>query len=260
MCAEDKASSACAVQAKIAAATSRAYKKTVTFAYVTGRSVGIGAYCSRLCQRVIQHVEAPLILTGASALNKVLGREVYTSNSQIGGPRVMGSNGVSHLTVPDDVIGIRNILQWLSYVPSHRGAPLPCVKCVDPVKRYVAFHPRRRMRSSRDASILLRHRFVHGSHTRLGQNRGHWTRALRRRSHRRHRRGDTHGGEDHSRGSAFASAQMAEESQAGQVWFPDSAFKTAQAIGDLNKKDYLSSFSPTGAVSPVVYETCTAKF
>ena len=53
----------------------------------------------------------------------------------------MGSNGVSHLTVPDDVIGIRNILQWLSYVPSHRGAPLPCVKCVDPVRRYVTFHP-----------------------------------------------------------------------------------------------------------------------
>ena len=31
-------------------------------------------------------------------------------------------------------------------------------------------------------------------------------------------------------------AQIAEESQAGQVWFPDSAFKTAQAIGDLNKR------------------------
>jgi acetyl-CoA carboxylase/biotin carboxylase 1 len=35
---------------------------------------------------------------------------------------------------------------------------------------------------------------------------------------------------------AFASAQIAEESQAGQVWFPDSAFKTAQAIGDMNRE------------------------
>ena len=32
---------------EIAAATSRAYKNTVTLAYVTARSVGIGAYCSR---------------------------------------------------------------------------------------------------------------------------------------------------------------------------------------------------------------------
>lgn len=35
---------------------------------------------------------------------------------------------------------------------------------------------------------------------------------------------------------AFASAQITEESQAGQVWFPDSAFKTAQAIGDMNRE------------------------
>ena len=61
---------------------------------------------------MIQHTDAPLILTGASALNKVLGREVYTSNAQIGGPRVMGSNGVSHLIVPDDVRGVSSILRW----------------------------------------------------------------------------------------------------------------------------------------------------
>ena len=32
------------------------------------------------------------------------------------------------------------------------------------------------------------------------------------------------------------SAKSAEETQAGQVWFPDSAFKTAQAIGDMNRE------------------------
>jgi acetyl-CoA carboxylase carboxyltransferase component len=31
-------------------------------------------------------------------------------------------------------------------------------------------------------------------------------------------------------------AQITEEMQAGQVWFPDSAFKTAQAIGDMNRE------------------------
>ena len=35
---------------------------------------------------------------------------------------------------------------------------------------------------------------------------------------------------------AFEGAQIAEEMQAGQVWFPDSAFKTAQAIGDMNRE------------------------
>jgi acetyl-CoA carboxylase/biotin carboxylase 1 len=35
---------------------------------------------------------------------------------------------------------------------------------------------------------------------------------------------------------AFEGAQIAEETQAGQVWFPDSAFKTAQAIGDMNRE------------------------
>ena len=35
---------------------------------------------------------------------------------------------------------------------------------------------------------------------------------------------------------AFEGARSAEETQAGQVWFPDSAFKTEQAIGDMNRE------------------------
>ena len=30
----------------------------------------------------------PMILTGYSALNKILGKEVYTSQDQLGGPQV----------------------------------------------------------------------------------------------------------------------------------------------------------------------------
>ena len=104
-----------------------------------------GAYCSRLCQRVIQHNDAPLILTGASALNKVLGREVYTSNAQIGGPKVMANNGVSHMVVPDDVRGVSNILRWLSFVPAKKGAPLPFTlpkgDGFDTIHRPVGFTP-----------------------------------------------------------------------------------------------------------------------
>jgi acetyl-CoA carboxylase / biotin carboxylase 1 len=73
----------------IAGETSRAYDEAFTLSYVTGRSVGIGAYLVRLGQRTIQMKNGPIILTGYSALNKLLGREVYTSQDQLGGPQVL---------------------------------------------------------------------------------------------------------------------------------------------------------------------------
>lgn len=48
---------------------------------------------------------------------KVLGREVYTSNNQLGGIQIMHNNGVTHSTVCDDFEGVYTILQWLSYMP-----------------------------------------------------------------------------------------------------------------------------------------------
>ena len=66
----------------IAGETSRAYDEIFTVTLVTGRSVGIGAYLVRLGQRAIQN-QGPIILTGAPALNKVLGKDVYTSNVQV---------------------------------------------------------------------------------------------------------------------------------------------------------------------------------
>ena len=77
----------------IAGETARAYDDIFTLSYVTGRSVGIGAYLVRLGQRSIQMAVGPLILTGYGALNKLMGREVYTSNDQLGGPQVMAPNG-----------------------------------------------------------------------------------------------------------------------------------------------------------------------
>lgn len=50
----------------IAGETSKAYNEVFTLSYVTGRSVGIGAYLNRLGQRVIQMVNGPMILTGAA--------------------------------------------------------------------------------------------------------------------------------------------------------------------------------------------------
>lgn len=78
----------------IASAYCRAFREGYTITLVSGRTVGIGAYLARLGRRCIQRSDQPIILTGYSALNKLLGRTVYTSQMQLGGPRVMGQNGV----------------------------------------------------------------------------------------------------------------------------------------------------------------------
>ena len=125
----------------IAGVTSLAYDKTVTISLVTCRAVGIGAYLVRLGQRVVQVENSHIILTGAAALNKVLGREVYTSNGQLGGIQIMYNNGVSHAVASDDYDGVRVMLHWLSFVPKYRGGPLPIIVPMDPVDRDVDFVP-----------------------------------------------------------------------------------------------------------------------
>ena len=73
----------------IASAYSRAFREGLTMTLVSGRTVGIGAYLARLGRRCVQRVDQPIILTGYNALNKLLGREVYTSHMQLGGPKVI---------------------------------------------------------------------------------------------------------------------------------------------------------------------------
>lgn len=57
------------------------------------------------------------LMTEVLFVVQVLGREVYTSNNQLGGIQIMHNNGVTHTTVPDDFEGVFTILQWLSYMP-----------------------------------------------------------------------------------------------------------------------------------------------
>ena len=89
----------------IAGIYARAFREGFTITLVSGRTVGIGAYLARLGRRCVQRADQPIILTGYAALNKLLGREVYTSHMQLGGPKVMGANGVSHHVVEDDLAG-----------------------------------------------------------------------------------------------------------------------------------------------------------
>ena len=90
------------------------YKKNTIvhgFYHVFRRVVGIGAYLVRLGQRIVQVDNSHIILTGSSALNKVLGRTVYTSNNQLGGTQIMHNNGVSHAVAHDDFEGVYTMLR-----------------------------------------------------------------------------------------------------------------------------------------------------
>lgn len=53
----------------------------------------------------------------------------------------MYNNGVSHKTERHDMEGINTILRWLSYIPSVKGGPLPCITPVDPIDRDIGFVP-----------------------------------------------------------------------------------------------------------------------
>ncbi|KAL5777128.1 hypothetical protein ACOSP7_010054 [Xanthoceras sorbifolium] len=232
----------------IAGAYSRAYKETFTLTYVTGRTVGIGAYLARLGMRCIQRLDQPIILTGFSALNKLLGREVYSSHMQLGGPKIMATNGVVHLTVSDDLEGILAILKWLSYVPPHVGGMLPITSPMDHPDRHVEYFPenscdpRAAICGTLDSSgnwmggIFDKDSFVE---TLEG-----WARTV---VTGRARLGGIPVGIVAVETQTVMQVIPADPGQldshervvpqAGQVWFPDSANKTAQALMDFNREE-----------------------
>uniref|UniRef100_A0A8B9NNR5 acetyl-CoA carboxylase n=1 Tax=Accipiter nisus TaxID=211598 RepID=A0A8B9NNR5_9AVES len=220
----------------IAGESSRAYDEIVTISMVTCRAIGIGAYLVRLGQRVIQVENSHIILTGVTALNKVLGREVYTSNNQLGGVQIMHNNGVSHVTVPDDFEGVYTILQWLSYIPKNNRSPVPITAISDPIEREIDFVP---SKVPYDPRWMLAGR-PHPTHSSLEEL------------------ASAEATLPHCRLGGLPVGVIAVETrtvevtvpadpanpdseakiiqQAGQVWFPDSAFKTAQAIRDFNRE------------------------
>lgn len=228
---------------KIAGETSAAYDEIFTLSYVTGRSVGIGAYLVRLGQRVIQMEQGPIILTGFSALNKLLGKEVYTSQDQLGGPQIMYPNGVSHKIVPDDQEGVATMIKWLSFVSEKVGA-LPAVRdCADPVDRKVEWRP---TRTPYDPRLMMAGEgstagfFDKGS---FSEYLAGWGKAV---VIGRGRLGGI------PMGAIAVETRQVEQvipadpadpnsreailPQAGQVLFPDSSYKVAQAINDFKRE------------------------
>lgn len=236
----------------IAGETSLAYDQTFTLTVVTGRTVGIGAYLVRLGERTIQNQgnQAPIILTGASALNKVLGRNVYLSNVQLGGTQIMYENGVTHMVTKDDFGAVQEIMQWLSYLPERRGQRLPLLlPGVDPIDRKIGFTPTKQPYDPRhflegvyDAERSWTSGFFDQDswHETLGG----WGKtvvcgrarlggiplgviAVETRTVEKVIPADP----------AVATSHETVIQQAGQVWFPDSAYKTAQCIKDFNREE-----------------------
>jgi acetyl-CoA carboxylase/biotin carboxylase 1 len=228
---------------KIAGETSGAYDDIFTLSYVTGRSVGIGAYLVRLGQRIIQMKEGPIILTGYSALNKLLGRDVYTSQDQLGGPQIMYPNGVSHKIVDDDQEGVKEILKWLSFVPKNFGAIPASRPASDPVDRPVAWRP---TPTPYDPRLMMS-----GTADMPGFfDKGTWSEYLAGWGKSvvvgRGRLGGIPMGailvetrlvdKVIPADPADPNSREAIQPQAGQVLFPDSSYKTAQALRDFDKE------------------------
>ncbi|XP_061460825.1 acetyl-CoA carboxylase 1 isoform X3 [Rhineura floridana] len=234
----------------IAGESSLAYEDIITINLVTCRAIGIGAYLVRLGQRTIQVENSHIILTGAGALNKVLGREVYTSNNQLGGIQIMHNNGVTHSTVCDDFEGVYTILLWLSYMPKSVFSPVPILTVKDPIERIIDFVP---TKTPYDPRWMLAGRpnpiqkgqwqsgfFDYGSFLEIMQP---WAQTV---VVGRARLGGIPVGvvavETRTVELSIPAdpANLDSEAkiiqQAGQVWFPDSAFKTAQAIKDFNRE------------------------
>ncbi|ANB10966.1 acetyl-CoA carboxylase ACC1 [Sugiyamaella lignohabitans] len=235
----------------IAGATSRAYKDIFTITLVTCRSVGIGAYLVRLGQRAIQIEGQPIILTGAPAINKLLGREVYSSNLQLGGTQIMYRNGVSHLTANDDLAGVEKIVNWMSYVPAQRNLPVPILSLGDNWDRDVEFVPSKS--EPYDVRWLIAGR-ENGDHFEAGlfdkgsfqETLSGWAKGV---VVGRARLGGIPMGVIGVETRAVENMIPADPAnpdstevmvqEAGQVWYPNSAFKTAQAINDFNHGEQL---------------------
>lgn len=215
--------------------------------------MGIGAYLVRLGQRTIQRTSAsPIILTGYQALNKLMGVDVYSTNDQLGGPSIMYPNGISHMVASDHIRAVKSAIDWLSYVPSSRGGLLPVadIRGYDEIERPVAFTPTRGV--PYDPRCLIA-----GGEADNGEwlsgffDRGSFTEALAGWAKTvvvgRARLGGIPMGviitENRTSENvkpadpADVKASEAVIQEAGCVWFPNSAYKTAQAIKDFRTED-----------------------
>jgi acetyl-CoA carboxylase/biotin carboxylase 1 len=217
------------------------------------RTVGIGAYLVRLGQRTIQKTTAsPIILTGYQALNKLMGVDVYSTNDQLGGPGIMYPNGVSHMVAPDHLSAVKSSINWLSYVPSVRGGLLPVtdIRGIDEIDRPIGFmpssgtpyDPRLLLAGGNDDDGVWQSGFFDKDS--FTESLAGWAKTV---IVGRARLGGIPMGVVITENRTAENVKPADPAdlraseaviqEAGCVWFPNSAYKTAQAINDFRTED-----------------------
>lgn len=164
----------------------------------------------------------------------------------------MYSNGVSHMTAPDHLSAIKSAMEWLSFVPSQRRALLPIsqINGADTIARKIDFTPSKG--EPYDPRFLITGKmddngkwlsgfFDKGSFV---ETLSEWAKSV---IVGRARLGGIPMGvivTENRTTDAITPADPADvqatevvKQQAGCVWFPNSAYKTAQAINDFRTED-----------------------
>jgi acetyl-CoA carboxylase/biotin carboxylase 1 len=184
-----------------------------------------------------------------------MGREIYTTNDQLGGTMIMFPNGVSHLLAETHFDAVMKGLEWLSYVPATRGSLLP-IRAIselnDSVERYVQFAPQKGIAydprllltgckmNPKDENSWKSGFFDKNSFT---ETLAGWAKTV---IVGRGRLGGIPMGVIITENRTAEAVKLADPAditsqerlvqQAGGVWFPDSAYKTAQALRDFNRE------------------------
>jgi acetyl-CoA carboxylase carboxyltransferase component len=96
---------------------------------VSGPCAGGAAYSPTLGDFVVMTQDAVMFLTGPKIIERVT-REVISS-ADLGGPKVQGANGVSHLVARDDVHAAELTRELLMYLPARVGDAAPLLAPAD---------------------------------------------------------------------------------------------------------------------------------
>jgi acetyl-CoA carboxylase carboxyltransferase component len=98
---------------------------------ICGASAGGGSYAPALTDFVVMTKQASMFLTGPGVVAEVMGEQVDAET--LGGPRVHGANGVSHLEAPTEVDAALLVRDLLDHLPQHAGESPQRWPAVDPL-------------------------------------------------------------------------------------------------------------------------------
>jgi acetyl-CoA carboxylase carboxyltransferase component len=107
----------------------QALAKIPMISVVSGPCAGGAAYSPALGDFVVMTQEAVMFLTGPKIIERVTREQI--SAADLGGPKVHGANGVSHMVARDDVHAAELVRELLTFLPNTIGSGTPLVPPVD---------------------------------------------------------------------------------------------------------------------------------